>query len=574
MPGTITPIGVGVAVARPRQAPLATALYDTGVDPGNANAPIIYEPPAALTGGALRVWVITSGGPNWGGCEVWLSSDDTTYAMAGIIYRGARQGVLTASLPSHSDPDGSSTLAVDLTESQGQLLSGTQADADNLITLCYVDGELISYETATLTAANKYNLTYLRRGAYGTPISAHSTGTAFARVGANDGSWLEKDYAKSFVGQTIYVKLVSFNIHGQKLQDIASVPAYSYSLIGAGLGTGAVREVSGSQSGSALSGQVIFRRVFSSPISFAAAFAGSVAVAGTAATADAVYTIRRNGTAIGTMTFAAGQSVPSFAPSAAAAFASGDVLTITAPASPDATLAGLAWTLMGYGGGGPEVAGSQSGATTPNLVIGRWITRNPIVFPAGLGASKAVAGTAATAGTTYQIARNGTPFGNMTFGTGQTVASFAGTETAFSVGDLLTVIGPASPDATLKDIAWSLLATDELESPASTIGGSMSGPLSAGLIIARHVFVQTGIISPTEYHIATAGIPGAATTNFSVKLNGVTVGSLTFGAGASIAPISFSSTATYRAGDVLTIVTSASPDATLDHITWVITVSR
>src|SRR6185437_6974956 len=101
MPGTIAPIGVGGAVAYPRQTQLGAALYDPQADPGNTNPPVIYEPPAALTGGLLRVWIIATGGANWGGCEVWLSSDGATYAMTGMIYRGARQGVLSAILPSH-----------------------------------------------------------------------------------------------------------------------------------------------------------------------------------------------------------------------------------------------------------------------------------------------------------------------------------------------------------------------------------------------------------------------------------------------------------------------------------------
>src|SRR5204862_408647 len=83
-------------------------------------------------------------------------------------------------LPSHADPDTSNTLSVDLSESQGQLLSGTTADADAFVTLCLCDGELIAYQTATLTAAHQYELTYLRRGVYGTPIGAHSSGTSFA----------------------------------------------------------------------------------------------------------------------------------------------------------------------------------------------------------------------------------------------------------------------------------------------------------------------------------------------------------------------------------------------------------
>ena len=38
-------------------------------------------------------------------------------------------------------------------------MSGTLADADNFVTLCYCDGELVSYQTATLTALYQYDLT-------------------------------------------------------------------------------------------------------------------------------------------------------------------------------------------------------------------------------------------------------------------------------------------------------------------------------------------------------------------------------------------------------------------------------
>jgi hypothetical protein len=151
MPGTIAPIGVGTAPLYPRLSTAGEGL-DTLADPGDSNPPIIFEPPAALSGGALEVWIIASGGSDWGGCQVWVSSDNATYALASTIYRGGRQGTLTAALASHADPDTVDTLSVDLNQSQGQLLSGTLADADNFVTLCYCDGELVSYQTATLTA--------------------------------------------------------------------------------------------------------------------------------------------------------------------------------------------------------------------------------------------------------------------------------------------------------------------------------------------------------------------------------------------------------------------------------------
>lgn len=233
MPGTITPIGAGTATAHPKQA-TAGAPLDPFVAPGDTNAPIIFEPPHGLTAGVNEVWILATGGANWGGCQIWVSSDGNTYAFAGTAYRGGRQGVLSAALPAHGDPDTADTLAVDLSESEGQLLSGTTADADSLVTLCYCDGELIAFETATLTGPYRYGLTYLRRGAYGSPITAHGSGGQFGRLGPNDPAVFRYDYPASFIGQTIYVKLPAFNFFGQALQSLDAVSAHSYGLAGTG----------------------------------------------------------------------------------------------------------------------------------------------------------------------------------------------------------------------------------------------------------------------------------------------------------------------------------------------------
>jgi hypothetical protein len=74
----------------------------------------------------------------------------------------------------------------------------------------------------------------LRRGAYGTAIGGHATGTPFARFGPNDPSLFRYSYPASFVGESVFIKLPGFNIFGQALQDIASVSAYSYTLAGTG----------------------------------------------------------------------------------------------------------------------------------------------------------------------------------------------------------------------------------------------------------------------------------------------------------------------------------------------------
>lgn len=227
----IQPIGIGTAISHPRQGWSAT-LNNWLIAPGNTNPPIVFEPPSALTNGGNEVWIAASGGPRWGGCQVWVSLDANTYRLIGTIYRGCVTGVLTAAFPAHASPDTVDTLAVDLSQSEGQLLSGTASDAQNLVTLCWVDGELIAYQTATLTGAYRYTLgTTIVRGAYGTPITAHAAAASFARI---NGSLFQYAFPGNLIPQTFCLKLPAFNIFGQALQDLADVSSVAYTTTGAG----------------------------------------------------------------------------------------------------------------------------------------------------------------------------------------------------------------------------------------------------------------------------------------------------------------------------------------------------
>jgi hypothetical protein len=212
---------------------------DYNIDPGDVNAPLIFEPPpvmlAARSVTAPQIMVGASGGANWGGCEVWLSLDNATYKRLGRITAPARSGTLSANLASHADPDTVHTLSVNLSSSGGVLHSGTQADADAFRTLCYVDGELIAYETATLTGTGLYNLTYLRRGVYGTGIEAHASGTEFCRLDEAIKSFNLPITPVSYVGQTLYLKFLSYNIYGGGQQELSDVSPYTYVLGGSGV---------------------------------------------------------------------------------------------------------------------------------------------------------------------------------------------------------------------------------------------------------------------------------------------------------------------------------------------------
>lgn len=224
------PTQVAQAAIYSAQAPGGYAP-DYNVSPGSVSTPLIIDAPGVATPSGYEVWAAVSGSDaSWGGAHVWVSLDGDSYKQVGTLHGRARYGVLTANLPTGSDPDTSSICKVDLTVSQGELLAGTQTDADNAATLCYADGELIAYTAATLTAPNRYDLgTYLRRGVYGTPIGTHLTGASFARL---DQAMFRYEYTPDMVGKTIYLKFTSFNIYGGGTQDLAGVTEYQYTIQG------------------------------------------------------------------------------------------------------------------------------------------------------------------------------------------------------------------------------------------------------------------------------------------------------------------------------------------------------
>lgn len=203
---------------------------NTFIAPGPVNTPAIFEPPNTLTAPDLEVWVAVSGTvPEWGGCDVWVSEDNATYRNIGRVVNPARHGTLSQALASGSDPDTTNTLAVDLSLCRGALVSVSQADADNGNTLLWVDGELISYQNATLTMQYRYNLTYLRRGRSGTAIGAHAAGTQFARL---DEAIFKYVVPRELIGAPIWLKFTSFNVFGNATEQLADVAAYSYTILG------------------------------------------------------------------------------------------------------------------------------------------------------------------------------------------------------------------------------------------------------------------------------------------------------------------------------------------------------
>jgi hypothetical protein len=215
--------------------------------PGAIATPIVFEPTASLgavihSGVTLSIAVGlygTSAGV-WGGAQCFVSYDGVNYTNVGIIPGPSRMGVTTQDLPvvtfdtTAPTVDQTNTLAVNLSASMSTLGSASVADALSGNSLCWVEGEVLSYVNATLTSANNYALTYLVRAQYNTQtfLVDHPTGSRFLRL---DRNIVDFPFDASRVGDTIFLKFCSFNIYGGGLQQLSQVPAYTYVIQGTAL---------------------------------------------------------------------------------------------------------------------------------------------------------------------------------------------------------------------------------------------------------------------------------------------------------------------------------------------------
>lgn len=187
--------------------------------------PVIFQPPADLTADGLELWIAAKGkADGWGGCTVYVSDDNTNYRTVGQIAGSARCGKLTQPLsPIPNHPSGNQVFVT----CNDQLLSGTPQDAERKNTLCWIDGECMSYVNANLQSNGAWLLSGLYRGQCNTTIRMHAKDTDFVRL---DNSVFKVPFTKDDIGKKIYLKFCSYNIFGAGNQDLSEVKAYEYTL--------------------------------------------------------------------------------------------------------------------------------------------------------------------------------------------------------------------------------------------------------------------------------------------------------------------------------------------------------
>ena len=194
---------------------------DYNVAPPDTDAPIILQPPAELTTSGLEVWIGARGkSDGWGGCRVYVSDNKDYYRYAGQIATAARIGTLASAVSADA-----TSIEID---ANGDFLSGTQQDAERGNTLCWLGGECLSYQTATLLQTGHYELMGCIRGQYQTTATKHDAGAEFARL---DTALLRIPFLKEDIGKKVYLKLASYNIFGNNEQDLSNLDEYEYTIL-------------------------------------------------------------------------------------------------------------------------------------------------------------------------------------------------------------------------------------------------------------------------------------------------------------------------------------------------------
>lgn len=170
--------------------------------------------------GGNQVFIGVNAPAGWGGCSVWLSDTGENYSRIGSITQQARMGRTRLAFNETAN-------ACEVTLNQGMLKGGTHIDAERANTLCWVNGEALSYEGANMAPNNQFSLTGLVRGQYGTNAIIHNAGERFIRV---DEALFRYPYRKEDIGKTIHLKFTSMNLFGSNEQELDEVQAYQYTL--------------------------------------------------------------------------------------------------------------------------------------------------------------------------------------------------------------------------------------------------------------------------------------------------------------------------------------------------------
>lgn len=224
----------------------------------------------------------------------------------------------------------------------------------------------------------------------------------------------------------------------------------------------------------------------------------------------------------------------------------------------------------------PSPAASADPAGIPAMLIGVSSPSQEVLFYVAnysfnlpLTGSTALAKVAATAATDFDIRVNGISKGTMHFGIGDTIGTLTfATSSGISSGDSIEIIGPLVPDVTLANIAFNLKGSVTVIA-ATPVG---LATMLVGLTTPTQQVYE--YVANSSFTLAVTGSTGlakiaaTAQTDFLVKVNSVTKGTLRFAASGTVASVVSPTSTAIVSGDLIEIFGPATPDLTLSTIAF------
>lgn len=195
-------------------------LVDYNIEPSPTAAPIIFQPPTAATSsGNPELWIAIKGEDpeTWGGCNLMIANQDSNYQYMGQFQKVSSYGKLTQRLLSNEV-----TFTANI---NGDFENATKLDALHGNSLFWVNGECMSYETATKKADGSWTFGNLHRGQFYTDAVNHEIGEDVVFC---DGSLFSMNLTSSMFGRQLFFKFPSMNVFGSNSEDETDAETYAY----------------------------------------------------------------------------------------------------------------------------------------------------------------------------------------------------------------------------------------------------------------------------------------------------------------------------------------------------------
>jgi len=208
---------------------------DLNVDPPTSVRPFVWEAPAIQTGDAmsLRLSAIRYD-ENVMGCNVFFSTDDLNYQLAGTLYNFCVAGDIHAAISAVEKiievdpapyPDAFASAAVEeqRNDRSFSLIGELVADQLGLDNLEFINFREVTDAAGISTMHNCY------RGEYYCVPKAHTTDEMFLQVGTD--RFLNIPIKDAEIGKVYYIRVTTFNLRGEE-QEFDEADTYEYTVKG------------------------------------------------------------------------------------------------------------------------------------------------------------------------------------------------------------------------------------------------------------------------------------------------------------------------------------------------------